>query len=158
MFDKHNFKIEDLTAQNVLKAHNFLQLYLEESDLVKHLTYCPNTTHGTLAYIAQSDDCEGILISYKDIVVGFAAFGIHHSWWQEAEAYIEMFFVHPEARATGASRMLVDACISKLQAYDVKVVTTSCESGMGDLNDKLYTNLFLKRGFHKLGSAVRRFL
>lgn len=152
------FRTKIATPNDTIALWAFLEKYLSESDLVNHLTYSPENSFVLLNMIAEEEEACGVIIFADNVICGYAAFSHHTGWFKEKEAYIEMFYIHPEMRGTGASRILLDACIKELEKNNVRSVVTSCESGFGEKNDKLYRNLFLKKGFKVLGTAVRKFM
>lgn len=89
-------------------------------------------------------------------VVGFTAATAFRSFFKDPEMAVEIFYVSPEYRGRGISRALVDGIVSNAEAYGIKMIQTSCLSGMGVKNDAVFCNLWGKFGFKKLGTVLLR--
>lgn len=88
--------------------------------------------------------------------VGVLVARVGRSFFQELECDIEMFYLVPEARGTGISRNLIEKIIDLGKSLGVKLFYTSCLSGMGQENEKLFVNLWSKFGFKMLGVVMIR--
>lgn len=64
---------------------------------------------------------------------------------------VEMFYVSPEARGTGVSRLLRDACVNLAKLLGARKIFACSSSGV---DDRLWINLFSKSGFKKLGTVM----
>lgn len=93
----------------------------------------------------------------KDRVVGVFSMFITQTFYKQKECDVLMFFVHPDYRATGVSRMMVNELNKQADLNGAAVTYTACASGISNKNNKLYTNLFKKFGFDMLGTEVVRF-
>lgn len=149
-------RVEQFQLHHLAAVQALLELkYAAESSMTKRLTYSETATRNTLNYICSTEGVRGEVVMIDNIVAGFAAYTVDQIWFEECQAYIDMFFIHPEARASGASRLLVEACIKGCKSLGASVIDTGCESEINTLNDKLYRNLFAKFGFKEIGTALR---
>jgi GNAT superfamily N-acetyltransferase len=65
-----------------------------------------------------------------------------------------MFYVDPEERGSGLSRLLVERCIEQFKEFEVGFIWAGSESGMGRKNETLFNNLFLRYGFTEVGGGA----
>jgi GNAT superfamily N-acetyltransferase len=142
------------TEQDVSDVFVLLQRYATESlqgnmckpddeQIVKSLTEIFNSTN-FMRLIARRDGK----------VVGIAFGFIGHTWWKRPCGSIDMFYVDPEERGSGLSRLLVERCIEQFKEFEVGFIWAGSESGMGRKNETLFNNLFLRYGFTEVGGGA----
>lgn len=126
--------------------------YFKESGF-KGLTYnAENTRHMVESYLGNVT-----FIAWDgDKAVGFGSMVIGRTFYDEIEADCEMFFILPEYRGKGVSRLLVEALTKTAELNGAKVMYSSGQSGISDKNDKLWNNLWSKFGFNYLGTIMVR--
>lgn len=93
---------------------------------------------------------ESIILEDSEIL-GFSALLFDHHFCEELFCDIALFYVHPLARRTGVSRMLLEASVSFAKLRNAAIITASGNSG---IEHKLWRNLFARQGFRDLGSSV----
>jgi hypothetical protein len=71
--------------------------------------------------------------------------------FKEKDASIDIHFIMPKYRGSDASRCLVEVAMREFYSDGIGDVYTASESGMGDINNKLYENLYFKFGFEYAG-------
>ena len=77
------------------------------------------------------------------------------TYYEEVEGDIEFFFVSDKFK--GASRPLASESIRILkETYGAKVVYAASKSGINQKNDSLWSNLWSKFGFNRLGTVMIR--
>ncbi len=89
-------------------------------------------------------------------IVGLAVADAQHSFYEELEFDINMFYVHPDYRGTGVARALRDMLVSESERIGAKVMYTGCLSGVSENNEQMYLNLWVKVGFERLGAVMIR--
>jgi L-amino acid N-acyltransferase YncA len=89
-------------------------------------------------------------------VVGIAVADAAHTFYEELEFDINMFYVHPDYRGTGVARALRDMLISESERIGAKVIYSGCLSGVSESNEQVYLNLWAKAGFVRLGTVMIR--
>lgn len=148
-----NLNLSVATIYDIEPIEELLKEYMAESTY-NGLTYCKDgTVNMILSWLN-----EGFFFIVKDgeKVVGLAVMALMKTFYKELEADVDMFFIHPDYRGTGASRMLVDNIVQNAEANNCKVIYTACLSGISDKNNKLYKNLWGKFGFRELGTVLIR--
>ena len=98
-----------------------------------------------------------VLVSLDDIGVnGVILAQTGYTFYQDLEMDIDLFYVSPDARGTGVSRMLVEEIINVAKNKKIGIIYCGCHSNMSDggKNNKLYTNLFKKYGFEVTGTNL----
>lgn len=125
--------------------------YFNES-VYKTLDYDPVATAN---YVSTWIDEYCLIARHEGEVVGIIAFYFTNTYYKQKECDIVIFYIHPDHRGTGLSRMLVNYMdlICKKEG-NVGVVYTTSASGMKGDNDALYRNLFKKFGFEILGTEM----
>lgn len=112
------------------------------------------------------DACREIIRKYSDgasfvamdgeNLAGFAFMFMGRTFYKEIEADCEMFFVLPEYRGKGTARALVEAILNAAETAGAKLIYSSGQSGIGEVNQKLWHNLWGKYGFEQLGTIMWR--
>lgn len=93
-----------------------------------------------VAYMKDGGDpCGMLFASVQDFV------------FKERDASIDIHYVMPKYRGSDASRCLVEVAMREFERGGIGDVYTASESGMGDINNKLYENLYFKYGFEYAG-------
>ena len=98
----------------------------------------------------------GLVAEQDGKTVAFVAFAFMKTFYKQVECDVDMFFVHPDYRGQKISRALVESVVNVANMNDAKVIYSSCLSGIGDKNNKLYVNLWKKFGFKELGTCMIR--
>lgn len=138
----------DIAAiQGLLYPH-----YFSES-VYKNMTYSADNTRRIIE--SWLPNC-AIIVKDGDKAVGFASMVLQHSFFEEPEADVEMFFILPEYRGTGVARALCKFMIETAEANGAKLIFSSCLSGIDGKNNSLYINLWRKFGFEILGTVLVR--
>jgi L-amino acid N-acyltransferase YncA len=89
-------------------------------------------------------------------VVGIAVADASHTFYEELEFDVNMFYVHPDYRGTGIARALRDKLIEEHNRIGAKVMYSACLSGVSENNEQVYLNLWAKAGFVRLGAVMIR--
>lgn len=141
---------------------------MEHADVIQSLiypAYFQETIFSNLTYDADmtkqligewiNNNITGLVL-VDGVIAGFAVMCLSRSFYKEIEADVEMFYILPQYRGTGASRALIDGLMKTGEANNVAVMYASCLSGISEKNEKLYINLWKKFGFKKLGTVMMR--
>ena len=88
--------------------------------------------------------------------VGVSVVNFVYTYYNEAEADIEMFYVAPECRRTSLVRDLAQATVDEIDRNRCAIAHLSYHSGYGDKMGRLYENLWKKYGFVHLGTNMIR--
>lgn len=128
-----------------------LKIYMSES-AYKNMTYSSENTRDCIKGWLESDFF--FLAWEGKKLVGLAVMGLMRTFYEENEADVDMFYIHPDYRGKGVSRMLVENIVKNAEANKCGVVYTACLSGISDKNNKLYKNLWGKFGFGELGTVL----
>lgn len=101
---------------------------------------------------------ENICVICKDgeKIVAVASMFLARTYYKQAEANVEMFYILPQYRGKGISRAIVQTLVNVADTNKCAVIYTSCAGGVSELNNKLYTNLYKKFNFNKLGTEMVR--
>ena len=141
------------TLDDAQDIQNLLYPSYFEETAYKGMTYnADNTRNQVLSWL--EDLC--FIARAEGKVVGVAVTRLLRTFYDEIEADVDMFVVHKDYRGTGVARDLVNAVVANAEANNAKVIYTSCLSGLGETNDKLYQNLYKKFGFEPLGTVMIR--
>jgi len=128
-----------------------LKPYMQES-IYQNMTY---SHEGTKAVVTEwLNGGFSFLAMDGERIIGFAQMTLMKTFYEEAEADVEMFYVMPEYRGMGISRMLVDNIVKNAEANNCAIIYTGCLSGIDEKNNALYTNLWSKFGFKELGTVM----
>lgn len=150
---KVQFDLSFATYADIEDIENLLYPHYFEESTYSDLTYDPEMTRKTItSWIPET--C--ILARVDGVLVGVLAMYFTRTYYKEYEGDVVIFYVHPDYRGAGVGRGLVNALKEVSDKLGAAVVYTSSGSGMGEENNKLYTNLFKKVGFEELGTELIR--
>lgn len=150
---KPDFDLFIATPEHVDQIQELLFPHYFNESVYSGLTYDHHATRNMI--LAWLRDLAFVAIA-DGKVVGFVAAGLMRTFYKEPEMDIDMFYVLPDYRATGISRVLAKVIVEIADKFNVGAIYTSCLSGIDDSNDKLYQNLWKKYGFQKLGTVMLR--
>lgn len=88
--------------------------------------------------------------------VGFASMCVAHTFFEDPEAMVEIFYVSPRHRKYGISREFVKRLVADADNHGAGNIDATCMSGIEGSNDNLWANLWGKFGFKKLGTIMMR--
>lgn len=129
--------------------------YFDESVYSDHLDICPdncwNYFYNQIANYALIAEIEDKIIGYVSITTGYTVY-------QQLEADIDFFYIHPDYRGKGISRDLLQKTMEfiALEKCGVTYATSRSKTDEG-LNNALWENLYKKFGFETAGSMMIRF-
>lgn len=147
-----NFTTRLAKLRDVPAIQALLEPYVMESTYGKRVTYDPvSAREYIIGYVL---DGPAVLVYSGEELVGFGNITVARTFYKEPEADIEMFYVKPEHRATGAARVLSAEMKAEILRQGAVVAYTGCLSGIDARNDSLYVNLWAKQGFTRLGSVM----
>ena len=89
-------------------------------------------------------------------IAGFCSMLVGHTFFEDPEAVVEMFYVNKKFRKCGISREFIKRLVADADALGVGNIDATCLSGINGNNDTLWMNLWGKFGFKKLGSIMIR--
>lgn len=101
-----------------------------------------------------SDEAGVFIIKADDNIAGFAFAALDSSFHSEIIGYISKFFIMPNYRRTKAGRMLSEYII--LWFDDMGCAHSFATSTANIGQDKLFVNLFAKKGYSKCGFSLVR--
>lgn len=142
-------KPEDLDA-----IYELCLPYCQESQYGALFGVCEKTSKDTFGMSLNHPEMHAFVTEHDGKLTGIAIIVQSTSFFRGFEADIEFFYVAPDARANGTSRLLLDACYDWAEEQpDLNALHCGCHSMMDDdgKNEKLYTNLFKKYGFEVTG-------
>ncbi len=116
-------------------------------------TYDKGKSIAMLESYIDSDECAVLLIE-SDIPAGFAMVAYGDEFHVERLGYLSKFYVSPHARQSGAGRMLAEACSQWFDCHECKVSFLTSTANINQ--DKLFENLFKKKGFSVCGNVMSR--
>lgn len=150
--EKMDFDLSFATYSDVDDIQKLIEPYHKESRY-SGLTYDPIMTRHTITqWIPET--C--VLARVDGKAVGVFAMYFFRTYHKEPEADVVLFYIDPEYRGTGVSRLLVNALTMIADKKNVAVIYVSSGSGISHENDKMFSNLFGKFGFEKLGTELVR--
>lgn len=97
-----------------------------------------------------------ILAWDNNILIGISVVQIAYSFYNENEADIEMFFIHPDYRKYKIARQMAKYTVELIEQNNVAVTYLTYNSGFGGKIEKMYQNLWKKYGFDHLGFNMIR--
>ena len=151
---KNSFTLKQAGIEDIQRIQDLLYPHYFKESGYRDLDYDPLAT-ATMIYTWIKDGV-GLIVESDGKAIGFASIGFMRTFYKQAEADVDMFFILPEYRATGAARMLSKSLAYVADKGNAKVVYTSCLSELGENNNKMYENLWSKLGFRKLGTVMIR--
>jgi len=151
------YTLEFAKYKDAQDIQNLLYPDYFEASIYSGLDYDPVST---LQYIYEwiSEYC---VLARDDAgsIVGILGFYLANTYYKQKECDIVIFYIHPDHRGKGVSRMLVKFLNGFCEKRgDVGVIYTTSGSGMSEKNNMLYTNLFKKEGFEVLGTELIRII
>lgn len=141
------------TADDLLPAYDLLQGYALESYQGKMVPPDSEVILETLVGIFGANNFMAAVARLGDDVVGIAFGYVGRTWWRRKCGGIDMFYIDQRMRGTSVARGLVQECLRQFEEMDCGFVWASSQSGMGEINEALFNNLFLKYGFVKVGGG-----
>ena len=111
-----------------------LESYLREAGESAYKTYSSRRTIGRLISMVSDASSRLVYVVDSAVVIGLATISSCAAYFEEPSAHIELFYIHPDYRATGASRMLRDTCINECVELGCADILVACNSDMGELN------------------------
>lgn len=109
-------------------------------------------------YSAITQDNRAVFVVEDEGIVGVAGMIKMQTFFKNNDWMIDFFYIVKESRGTRAAVLLRDALLEFAYNAKIDVLRCGCHSGMGDLNDKLFCNLFKKRGFEVTGTNLHLFM
>lgn len=99
-----------------------------------------------------------LLASKGAEIAGVTTAYLNYSFFDTPEMIMDFFYIKPEYRASGVSRLLVQDIIKNARDRGAAVLYCGCHSFMDDggRNDKLFSNLFIKHGFKITGTNLHK--
>lgn len=105
-------------------------------------------------FSAYLTECDTFVVDING-VVAMATLVFDYFFSDDLVCDLEFFYVTPEVRKTGVSRVLRDACVSFAKLRGARIM---CACGSSGFDDGLWVNLFRKIGFSKLGTTMVKVL
>jgi GNAT superfamily N-acetyltransferase len=125
--------------------------YFDESFYAEYMTYSELGCRRSFAKMIRESN---VFLVDADGLVAMAAVRITNTFYVQAEADLEFFYVMPEYRGTGIARFLTEICTDFAKRSGARVMYALSGSGMEGKNDKLWVNLWKKNGFDVLGTTM----
>lgn len=132
--------------------------YFEESHYPKNgFTFSPEKTFETVSM--WTSGVEGLLVYGvfdEDVLVSVAVFDIDHTYFNQKECEMVMFYVVPAYRGTPAGRMMRDFVIKYGYQNGVNAWYVYFGSGLGNRARTLWENMWRKVGFTGPAEAMMK--
>lgn len=126
--------------------------YFEETIFGKAMTYDEDNTYEMVRNYVHNKIC--VLCKDGENIAGIAVILAGNTFYKEIEADIDFFMVRKRYRKTVVARMLAEEAQKQAEKIGAKVIYAACASGIDDKNDNMFSNLWKKYGFEKLGTAM----
>lgn len=147
--------MEKVTLADVVEIRDFLyENYFKESIYSSNMQY---DADASLEYITSWLGEIFYIMRIEGKIAGVFAASIANTYYKRPECQVIVFYIHPDYRGIGVSREMVEYLTKLCDAENVAAIYTTSASGIGEKNNELYTNLFGKFGFQKLGTELVRF-
>lgn len=148
-----NYELKYATKDDVQGILDVIYPHYFNESMYKILDYDPE-----MARLTVENWIENICVVCKDgeKIVAVASMFLARTYYKQTEANVEMFYILPKYRGKGISRAIVQTLVNVADANNCAIIYTSCAGGVGELNNNLYTNLYKKFNFNKLGTEMVR--
>lgn len=154
MRNKTPFSVFRATAADIDEIEGFLYPDYFDETTYSGLDYDEALTKQQIAAWVSEDAT--IIIRSAGKIAALGVMQLSRTFYKQIEADIAMFVVGKKYRATGISRALIDFLLRIADENQAAVIYSSCLSGIGDKNNKMYVNLWKKYGFRELGTVMVR--
>lgn len=153
------YSVEFSTVYDIDDVMSLMRHYFLESGYSRYQNdceYCDETARQTFMEYLESPQTMCVMVKSGDNPAGFAVVGTKKTFYKKPDGDVVMFYVSPEHRATGASRILRDAVEECMDLFGCGPRFTECGSDLGDKNTALYANLWKKKNYRIIGLTLAR--
>lgn len=141
------------TLHDVTQSFELLKSYAQEGWQAKKCPPDDEIILQSLTDVLGAVNFVKAVVEHEGRIIGLAFGFVGNTWWKRPCGGIDMFYIHPEARGKGASRLLVEECLRQFTDFTCGFVYAGAESGLGEKNNALYANLFKRYGFQDIGGG-----
>lgn len=155
--EKPDYRVVEARYDDMPAILDLSERFFSESNYTQHLTFDRMKLRGNLfvAWQPRPKDFITLLVTLDRQPVGFAHIRREDVFTVEAIGELYQFYILPEHRGSGASRMLRDACQARFDGWGCALTYVECGAGLDPRkNDMLFFNLWSKIGYQFLGSAL----
>lgn len=117
-------------------------------------TYSPENAAATYALFIEHKQTTCLVIESKCELMAAAVLAVSAEFSVETIGFFQKFYCFPKARGTGASRMLVGACMDWFASRRAVSVFVTATGNIDGKRDRQFENLFAKFGFGNLGPTM----
>ena len=120
------------------------------------LTYDPGVARHQI-WAAIHDPAAAVLLFESDGVIGGVLLGtFQHEFSTELCAFVSKLYVEREFRGLGVTPALIERFHEHSENMGARVCFAASTAGMGEKNERLYANGFIRQGYENLGRVLVR--